>query len=964
LDNSSVFNTSIQSNVLTNNYINRSSGSINGTGTSPGAVGNYPQITITGNSENDGSVNGYINIHDITLVTTDANSGFGFDVITGTTTIGSNVVFAIKSNGFTKDIGNCDWIENGSVAASGSSKFDVPVCPYNGTVQLFAQANIVPYTNVIQPLVTNVYYTWQPGNIQSQNPVIPTPTVTTIYTVTANYGGCLYTHTVQITVDSTPFPSISYISPAPFLDTSPATTLTVNQTGGTFSSWVYHIALTNSLVTIDAAGKVIAHGNCFGTYTVTLCPPSPPSSVCGMACVTTTISLQNLYCPFDKTVPIALCPGDKIQFKPLGGITGSYFWTPAPTTLTAGLTCTTCQSPTLIFDGTPNQYTVTSYRGDQACGSTVYTVTLKKDCQKDDIIGCCFSNYGAAVWVGNATTYLNVYCNLVNELGYNSAATVPIGNGKFQNINGSVRVLLDWIHNGKNMLYVYTLPAALQGTTSLFGADQKIRGNSSNGFNELWLEGSGTKSMWINQYGYSVLDLTSNILDMQDFVYAIKNPTTTVRRTSGYTNNGLNGYFSRTMSAGQTINPDHLFPLGAKANAAQAFRYRPLVITNNSATNDDEISANLMNIAPAFADPAFVNAPTATLISNQAPNVLQINHAYYHRMKNTPVPANPWISNVTVKAYYVPSDGQFQSLSEWEKDPAQAMRWWGSTPGSSASNLPSADPGTPNMIYAQARGTLNFNHEPFALARGGFYLNTSSFGNNNANNNTVITVTASPSGGSAPTPTGGGLTNPFGTGASSGNSGNGNPTVFTPNPVAGDYVMNISSSNNCAIGGKIKFTIDQNGNILPDGVLYGLSSASAGSVLGRLSPDVYTIDNINTGISFSATPRSLLNSCVNSITVTTTSGNDFIITPGENILVSVPNASIPTTSIVYGLFKLFNSAGMQVLSPGATITGGTTNTVSISSLFLPAGVYSFELPVSASATPFITETLKGQIIIK
>jgi hypothetical protein len=262
------------------------------------------------------------------------------------------------------------------------------------------------------------------------------------------------------------------------------------------------------------------------------------------------------------------------------------------------------------------------------------------------------------------------------------------------------------------------------------------------------------------------------------------------------------------------------------------------------------------------------------------------------------------------------------------------------------------------MLYAMTNGTLNFNYKPFSLARGGFYVNTNAFGGSSGSNGTIITLTASAGGGGgAPTPSGGGLNNPFGTGLSSGNGGSGGPTIFTPNPVSGTYVMNITPPNSCAVPGKVKFVIDQNGNISPSSVEYGLSGS--GTYLGELSGDVYAIDNQNSGITFSAVPRSLLKNCVNSITITTTSGNDYVITSGENLLVSVPSPGAGS-SISYGQLKIYNAVSSSLAYTSSTLTAGTSTL----NPGLSNGVYRFELPVTASGTPSVSETLKGQLIVK
>lgn len=944
-----------RSYVYTPSFYNISGSITGGTLTSTEQEQNrQARVVISGVSQNTSTIGGYLLIEDQSLNCSTAPTGYGFDVLTNTASVGSNVLFV---NVCTEDgpSTNCASL---NYSLSANSSHTVPICPWGFPTNLSGVLNRVSVTgsSSYSTPVPGATYVWQPGNMSGQN-ITVNPTVTTTYTLYATANGCVFTQTVTVLISPVSAPTISYTT-SPF---SPTATVNfpVTQTGQT--GGVYSIAPSHPSVSINpSTGQITATGNCFGTYTVTY-HTSPFNPEAGVICedyyATTIVVLENFDCPFSVPVPsYTLCPEDKVELFISGGY-GQYTWTPAPTTSTAGINCTLCTTPTLTVGDTFTQYTITASKSGTPCGVAHIDIHIKEFCQKEEIIGCCFSNYGASVWLNDQNTYLNIYCNLVNELGYTSI----LQQGDFKNINGSVRVLLDWIHNAKNDLYL-----TQQGISDLFGTDQKVKGVSSTHFNYLNLLGNGTKSIWVDEFGHNNLNLTSNVLGLRNNTYLMKNQNSSVLRTTGYASNSTNGYFSWSLgNAAAVTNQKYLYPLGAPATTLNPFRYRPLVAANNSTSQADEISANFMNMAPSLAtDPVFTNVnPLVTnTVTSQAPNVLQINNAFYHKVKHTSTLTT--VSDLSLKSYYSPIDGQFQSISEWEKDPAQTTDWWGSTPGSSSSNSTSGDAGTLGLIYAMANGTLNFNHTPFTLARGGFYINTNSFGNSSGNGNgTIITVTASTSSVGA-TPSGGGLNNPFGTGGSSGNNGNGGSTVFTPNPVAGEYVISITPGNNCAIPGKIKFVIDQNGNISPQDVKYGLASAAAGAYLGELSTELFTIDNLNTGITLNSNPSAILKNCVNSVTVTTSSNGDFVlsntVTPAENLLVYLPSASVNNT-ITYGQFKIYNSASLLVFSSASNLTSGTNT---LNPLPLAAGVYRFEFLISASAAPPITEMIKGQLIIK
>lgn len=941
--NSGAVNMSTGADISVGNYYNLSSGSINGP-SSATSFSQFASVLITGTSQNSGYMNGKIKVYDHSLTSTTANIGYGFDVVSTPTRIASGIGYLSTSLGPTSTpsvLVDCAALENYFFMKINKEQYSQ--CPgsnvYLTPLAYYSPAGLTNTVNASSSSVVSA--TWQPGNVVAVSYNFQ-PTVTTVYTVTAKLSnGCLLTATISVPITAITYPTISY-SITSYYPTSNIT-FPVTQTGpagGTYSSSPPTLSInpTTGLITPTASP--------FGTYVVFYYFPNLGG--CGPYAATYTMHLVNHACTLGvENALTKLCEGEKIAILAYGGVDG-YTFTPA-----TGLSCSTCANPTLTAGPSPIVYSLTSTRNGSLCGTYTFSVKFKDDCDKEEIIGCCFSNYGAAVLLNSETTYLNIYCNLVNELGQNSNNTIK--KGEFKNQEGYVRVLLYWIHNAKNPLYITS-----QGVTSLFGYDQKMKGNSNTWFNKLWLNGSGTKSIWINEFANADLDLTSNVLAIQNYIFFMKSLTAPLNLTNGYASVGLNGYFSRSLaSLSAQPNQAYLYPLGSPATAQLPFRYRPLVMVNTNSSQQNEISANFMNIPPSLAtDGVFVNVSpqVQNVITDQSPSVLQINNAFYHKITTTTVvAAQP--STLTIRSYYLTADGQFQSLAEWEKDPAQPKDWWGTTPGSSGSTTLATGMGINGMLYAQANGTLNFVGRPFTLSRGGFFVNTNAFGNNgNGGNGTIITLTATPSGSSTPTPAGGGLNNPFGTGPNSGNNGNGSPTVFTPNPVAGEYVMTITPPNDCAIPGKVKFAIDQNGNINPTSVEYGLDGVAG--YLGQLSEAVYTIDNVNSGITFSASPKDLLKNCVNSVTVATTSG-DYVMTGGENIVVSLPAAAY--ASITYGNFNIYSTGVSPVYTSGALSAG--VNTV-IPSPSLAVGVYRFEMTVSASTNPAISETIKGQFIVK
>jgi hypothetical protein len=669
---------------------------------------------------------------------------------------------------------------------------------------------------------------------------------------------------------------------------------------------------------------------------VSVCNNTEPEILCTspMIELTTYGATSAAICPQDSAVNfsskfgwyLCLFPVE-IQFNPITtGVT--YNWQPGNfNTSSIGV------SPTVT-----TVYTLTVHY--QNCTYTdTMRVTVRDDCP-EEIIGCCFSNYGAGVYLNDTSTFLNIYCNLINEISPAPNSTSPPKKGEFKNIGGRVSVSLDWIHNALNRLYEF--PA--HGFTSLFGNAQKIRGVSVTRFDILYLEGQGTKTMKIDAEALSDLNLTSNRLDIRNHKYSILGANAIVSRTYGYASTGTYGFFSRAL--GHNIHDgdagkEYLFPLGSLGDTVLVTRYRPVIMLNSS--QQDWIKVNFMNIAPQIGtDVVFAGA--GNNITVKSPAVVNVNQKYYHKIKQDSITASP--SDLTIRSYFLPSDGVFQSLTEWRKNPNQTTDWWSSTPGPSANYNVSTDPLTAGLAYAETIGTYDFAKPPFALSLGGFYINTNNFGNPNNTNITVIGYPSNPGGNS---PIGGGLGGTYNTGGN---------VVFTPNPIAGDYEINISSNNNCDINDKVKFTIDPSGSLDPENVEYGLAGSS--TYLGKLSKELFSVDNQNTGITLKSSPSDLIRNCLNSIVVKTSQNADYVYQLGDTIEVFLPSVNIPAT-ISYGQFKIYD-----IVQAPPVLVYTSSNLVSGNNIILPgtlaAGVYRFEFSVQGNFLN--SETIKGQFIAK
>lgn len=574
-------------------------------------------------------------------------------------------------------------------------------------------------------------YSWSPGGTTPSS-YSTAVTVPGMYTVTATdpVSACTATATVKVIL----CPTISYPG-SPFSNTitSVAVVLTnAYSPPGSFSATPSGLSINSTNGTIHPSASAL------GTYTITYY-----GDKYGLQCgtpITAVVTIINP-CSFKVNAPgeLQLCPGDMYNLSAYGDAGLVYLWAPS-----AGLSCTNCSSPVLTANTSVTQYTVYAKRDGETVPCAVHVINIipKNDCIENTIIGCCFSNYGAAVYV-TQSTYVNVYCNLLNELGQFPSGVIK--KGEFQN-RGNIYVKLDWIHNAKNDLYLTP-----QGRTNFFGANQNITGNSNTHFNKLFLTGNGIKTTWIDEYANSDLNLTTNEMFIQNYVFYMKNTAALATNTiligstpsvgGGFVSTLENGYLSRVINPGSIL---YLYPMGARATTSIPYRYRPIEIYGSSAA--DEISVNFMNIPPAVSPGSdFYSTLYANNINDKALSVSTVNQLYYHKLKQTLAPV-PYSSSLAIRSYFPSGDGSFQSLAEWEKDASHPSQWWGSTPGASGSSIPSTGLSYLGFINALTNGLQTFDGQPFTLAQSGPYVGTGGFGGSG----TVITVTG---GGSTPTTT-------------------------------------------------------------------------------------------------------------------------------------------------------------------------------------------------------------------
>lgn len=519
-------------------------------------------------------------------------------------------------------------------------------------------------------------YSWSPSaglNLTTGSSVSASPSSTTTYTVIGtDVNGCSGSANAIVTVN--PLPTVS-ITP-PFAGTLAGESTLLTASGASTYTWTPFSLGTGTSVTVSPIVST--------TYTVTGLSVSGCSST-----ATATVFVKQCNLDIQPGLLIPVCNGESVVVTAASSYENStYSW---QNTASGG---SAIVGNTITVDANSiGQWVVSLYLNNNglACGTQILNVVLREDCD-EEINGCSFNNYGASVKV-QPGTHLNVYCNLLNELGMSSAFT--LAKGEFEN-QGDINVKLDWIHNAQNNLFVSN-----SGVSSMFGYDQKMRGNSITHFSKLHLDGNGVKRIEINEYCDDKLDLKSNELFLGNFDFFLTNVTPgvqTIDRSNGFASTNGTGYLSQEMLAGV----DYLFPMGS--NVTPPFRYRPLEISN---TSNDNVSVNFKNEAYS----SFLKAPS----------VVNVNNLFYHNIKHT----NASALNKKIKSFFAPSEGAFQSIAHWEENGASTpVYWWGKTLSPAASNVANLE----GLVYALTNDVQNFNGEPFALAESGFYIGTTGFG--------------------------------------------------------------------------------------------------------------------------------------------------------------------------------------------------------------------------------------------
>jgi gliding motility-associated-like protein len=203
--------------------------------------------------------------------------------------------------------------------------------------------------------------------------------------------------------------------------------------------------------------------------------------------------------------------------------------------------------------------------------------------------------------------------------------------------DGKIKLHGNWINNN---FFISSL-----GTVELNGGNQDLKGTETTHFNNLVLQGSGKKTMHINQFVHGKLDITHIELQTKEFRMFVENDDVqAITRTSGFVSSDENGFLSRKMSTNQT----YLFPVGS---SVPSLRYRPVEISPYDS------NVNYFTVRMASTDATFEGYDR----NSKNSNIVNTNEKYYHQIDRS-----DGNTSVDLAIYFdITSDGAWDGISYW-----------------------------------------------------------------------------------------------------------------------------------------------------------------------------------------------------------------------------------------------------------------------------------------------------------
>ncbi len=247
------------------------------------------------------------------------------------------------------------------------------------------------------------------------------------------------------------------------------------------------------------------------------------------------------------------------------------------------------------------------------------------------------------------------------------------------NSSGIINLYGDWINNStythNSTSYVY-----------LKGANQNVGGSASTTFYNLYLQGSGVKTLGNNEFVDGTLNLQDRELATQNYTMTVNNPTVgAIQRNTGFVSSTVGGGLARATNSAST----YLFPVGVSG------KYRPAEVTPTSTT------ASIYKVRMANGDATIEGYNR----NNKATDICEVNPSFFHIMQQT----SGTINNANINVYYDNTlDGSWDKVGYW-------TTLWNNYTGSST-NI-----GTP-LYYGSVNNVSLSSPTPIALTKNAIVL--------------------------------------------------------------------------------------------------------------------------------------------------------------------------------------------------------------------------------------------------
>jgi hypothetical protein len=250
----------------------------------------------------------------------------------------------------------------------------------NTTPTIIASGNspICAGTSATLSAIGATSFTWNPGNLTG-TPVVFSPTVTTVYTVTGTSGSCSDTKTISITVNNSP--TVTVVSSPTVLCSASGNSATLTASGALSYTWSPGAVISSSLIItpIITSNYSVTGTNALGctstttlSFSVTPTPTLIASSSSSAICFGSSATLTAIGASSFTWNPGALS-GGTVTVSPTANTTYTVTGSNGNCTSTTTVAIVVNANPTLTASSSPNLICSGSSSTLSANGAVTYT---------------------------------------------------------------------------------------------------------------------------------------------------------------------------------------------------------------------------------------------------------------------------------------------------------------------------------------------------------------------------------------------------------------------------------------------------------------------------------------------------------------------------------------------------------------------------------------------------------------